>query len=102
MYRLYISKHEMKTIGFRYDYILRDYVYEFPVYKYKKKPLITCKLGIDTDNYEVWFGVYDSKGTLYAPYYDREFSTNNLVLKVVEKNIKKEFKKLGVTEEREW
>ena len=102
MYRLYISKHEMKTIGFRYDYILKDYVYEFPVYKYGRKPVVTCKLGIDSDNFEVWFSVYDSKGTIYAPYYDREFHKNNLVVEIVEKNIRKEFKKLGVVQEREW
>ena len=102
MYRLYISKHEMKTIGFRYDYILKDYVYEFPVYKYGRKLVITCKLGVDLENYEVWFAVYDTKGTIYAPYYDKEFHKNNLVVEIVEKNIQKEFKKLGVVQEREW
>ena len=102
MYRLYISKHEMKTIGFRYDYILKDYVYEFPVYKYGRKPVITCKLGLDTETFEVWFGVYDSKGTIYAPYYDKEFHRKNLVVDIVKKNIQKEFKKLGVVKEKEW
>ena len=101
MYRLYISKHEMKSIGFKYDYILKDYVYEFPVYKYGRKPIITCKLCVDTENYEVWYGVY-SQGNMYAAYYDREFHKSNLVVETVEKNIKKEFKRLGVTEEREW
>ena len=101
MYRLYVSKNEMKSIGFKYDYILKDYVYEFPVYKYNKKPIITCKLGVDLETYEVWYGVY-SQGNMYAAYYDREFSTRNNVVKEVEKNIKKEFKRLGVTEEREW
>lgn len=101
MYRLYISKHEMKTIGFKYDYILKDYVYEFPIYKYNRKPVITCKLGIDLDNFEVWFGVF-SNGAIYAPYYNREFHKNNLVVEIVEKNIRKEFKKLGVVQEREW
>ena len=102
MYRLYISKHEMKSIGFKYDYILKDYVYEFPVYKYGRKPVITCKLGINPDTYEVWFGVYDLKGNSYAAYYNREFHKNNLVVEIVENNIKKELKKLGVVQEREW
>lgn len=102
MYRLYISKHEMKAIGFKYDCILKDYVYEFPVYKYGRKPVIICKLGIDQETYEIWFNVCSTNGVLYAAYYDREFHKNNLIVGIIENNIQKEFKKLGVVQEREW
>ena len=101
MYRLYISKHEMKSIGFKYDYILKDYVYEFPVYKYGRKPVVICKLGINPETYEIWFNVC-SNGALYAAYYNRELHNNNLVVGIIEKNIQKEFKKLGIVKEREW
>ena len=94
-YKLNISNQDMKQKGFRYDFLLQEYAYEFPVYKYNKKPTIVCKLGVDNDTNNIWFNVYDIKGNLYPPYYNREYGKSK-VIDIIDKNITKEFRKLGI------
>ena len=97
-YILSVNSTQMKELGFRYDYIIKDYIYQFPVYKSKKnEPLVFCKLGVDEETKKVYFNVCNADGTLYNPFYDRYYGKSNVV-KVIDKNIEKEFKKLGVIE----
>lgn len=98
-YILSVNSTQMKELGFKYDYELKDYIYKFPVYKSKKnEPLIFCKLGIDEETKRVYFNICNVDDTLYTPYYNREYGKSKVV-EVIDKNIKKEFKKLGVTYE---
>lgn len=90
---LNLSPQQMKELGFKYDFQLQDYIYEFPVYKYKNIPSIICKLGIDEDTHKIWLNVYDANGGLYTSYYDREYGKSNIV-SIIDKNIEKEIKKL--------
>ena len=95
-YILSVNSTQMKELGFRYDYEIQDYIYKFPVYKSKKnEPLIFCKLGVDEDVKRVYFNVTNKDGTLYAPYYDRQYG-KSMVVEMIDKNIQKEFKELGV------
>ena len=97
-YILSVNSTQMKELGFRYDYIIKEYIYQFPVYKSKKnEPLVFCKLGVDEETKKVYFNVCNADGTLYNPFYDRYYGKSNVV-KVIDKNIEKEFKKLGVVE----
>lgn len=98
-YILSVDSTQMKELGFKYDFELQDYIYKFPVYKSKKnEPLIFCKLGIDEETKRVYFNICNVDDTLYTPYYNREYGKSKVV-EVIDKNIKKEFKKLGVTYE---
>ena len=92
-------QQKMKRKMFRYDYILKTYVYEFPVFKCVTNPVITCKVGFHQDSNEIWFAVYDIHGHLYAPYYNREYHRNNMIVKIVDNNINKEFNRLGIKRE---
>lgn len=95
-YILSVNSIQMKELGFKYDFELQDYIYKFPVYKSKKnEPLIFCKLGIDEETKRVYFNICNVDDTLYTPYYNREYGKSKVV-EVIDKNIKKEFKKLGV------
>ena len=95
-YILNINSTQMKELGFKYDFELQDYIYKFPVYKSKKnEPLVFCKLGIDEETKRVFFNICNVDGTLYTPFYNREYGKSKVV-EVIDKNIKKEFKKLGV------
>ena len=98
-YILSLSKQEMKDLGFKYDFEIQEYIYKFPVYKSSKnEPLIFCKLGIDEENNKVFFNVCDLSGELYTSYYNREYGKPNFVVETIDRNIEKEFKKLGVKE----
>ena len=98
-YILSVNSAQMKELGFRYDYEIQDYIYKFPVYKSKKnEPLVFCKLGVDEETKRVFYNVCNTDGTLYTPFYDRYYD-NSEVVKAIDKNIEKEFKKLGVAEE---
>ena len=97
-YILSVNSTQMKELGFRYDYEIQDYIYKFPVYKsQKKEPLIFCKLGVDEETKQVYFNVCNVDGTLYTPFYDRYYGKSDVV-KVIDKNIAREFKKLGISE----
>ena len=93
-YTLDLTYKEQKELGFKYDPKLNDYVYEFPVYLYKGKPNIICKLGTDEDNNEVWYHICDIKGNIYAAYYVRDYGKNEVV-SIIDKNIEKQLKRLG-------
>lgn len=97
-YILSVNSTQMKELGFRYDYEIQDYIYKFSVYKsQKKEPLVFCKLGVDEETRQIYFNVCNTDGTLYAPFYDRYYGKSDVV-KIINKNITKEFKKLGVIE----
>lgn len=94
-YRLHITKQEKKDLGFKYDFLLQDYVYIFPVFVHNNKPLLVCKLGVDDETSEVWFIVCDMRGETYHPYYNREYGKSD-ILDIIDKNITKEFRRLGI------
>ncbi len=97
-YILSVNSTQMKELGFKYDFELQDYIYKFPVYLSKKKePLIFCKLGVDEETKHIYYNVCNIDGTLYAPFYDRYYGKSDIV-KIIDKNIKKEFKKIGIAE----
>ena len=98
-YILELSLEQKRKIGFHFDPILQEYVYKFPVYKYKNKPTIICKLGINEEINEVWFNVYKINGDLYTGYYNREYGKSK-IYPVIDKNIIKELKKLGAKKVR--
>lgn len=98
-YTLDLSYKQQKELGFRYDPKLDEYVYEFPVYLYKERPNIVCKLGIN-ENSEVWYQVCDTEGRTYSAYYVRGYGKNKVV-PVVDRNIKKQLNKLGAKEVKE-
>lgn len=93
-FKLDITTQQMKDVGFRYDHNVEDYTYRFPVYKYKKQPIIFCTLGIDEETKEVRFTVKDANDNVYAPFYDREYGVNDII-PLIEKNISSELRKLG-------
>lgn len=93
-YTLDLSYKQQKEIGFRYDPKLNEYVYEFPVYLYKGRPNILCKLGIKEDNNEIWYQVCNTEGRTYHPFYVRSYGENKIV-HIIDKNIEKQLRKLG-------
>lgn len=56
-----------------------EYVYRFPVHKYKNTTLITCILTADVEDKVVMVEVIDNNNnTLYAPFYNREYGKNKV------------------------
>lgn len=96
-YKLNVIKEEKKELGFRYNFDLDDFIYEFPVYKFKGRTSIICKLGVDNETNDVWFNIYDISGYLYPAYYNRKYGKSKIV-SIIDKNIEKELIKLGVKE----
>ncbi len=93
-YILELTSKQQKELGFRYDSNLDEYVYEFPVYLYKRRPVVVCKLGIKEDNDEVWYQVCNTESHTYAAYYVKNYGENNIV-PIIDKNIERQLKKLG-------
>ncbi len=93
-FKLDLSSNELKDLGFEYDNSFGTYTYRFPVYKYNKTPLIVCKIGVDKETKRIWYNVYNADGSLYSPFYNREYGVNGL-LSGIEKNILIKLKELG-------
>lgn len=93
-FKLDLSNNELKNLGFKYDNSFDAYTYRFPVHKYNKTFLIFCKIGVDEETKMIWYNVYNSDGSLYSPFYSREYGVNGL-LSGIEKNILIKLKELG-------
>jgi hypothetical protein len=99
-YELEKTIDELKAIGFHYDSNYGDYVYDFPVFfDGNKKPAIICKIFTDEDNNRVCWNVYGTDGSIYPAYYNRQYGITKVV-KVIDKNIRKELQKIGAKEKK--
>ena len=96
-FRLDMGKEQMKKTGFRYDREMDCYIYRFPAYKHNGVPLVFCRLLVDRGTQTVRFGVYESNGMLYYPYYEREYGRNEIVSRI-EEAILSELHRLGAVE----
>lgn len=96
MYKLNLTTQEMKNAGFRYDMSSELYTYEFPVYKSKNKIVLWCKFAVEEESKQIRISVYDTNKKLYPAYYNGK--GQHRVIDVVDENIAKELKKIGVKE----
>lgn len=75
------------------------FIHRFPVYKYNKTTLLEGEFILYKDRTKIKINVIDrADGTLYTPFYIYEYGNYEPLLKIINKNIKQEIKKLGITE----
>lgn len=70
----------------------------FPCYSWKRKPVLWCGVIVNTSSKNVELSVVDENGMAYAPWYNDKYSTGNLVISIVNHNIVKKLKSLGIKE----
>ena len=80
-----LTKELLKENNFRY--IDGIYSYRFPVYKYKKEPILWCYLYVDIDNNSCNLNVCDQNNNIYAPYFSRSYGNKNVVVENIDKKI---------------
>lgn len=90
---------KLKDNGFRYDFQEKCYTYDFPVYKYKRKSLIFCKVFAYEDDKTIRLEIVENNNNLYASYYNRKYGKNDL-LGDIDIAIKREFNKLGIEQRK--
>lgn len=71
------------------------YFYRFDVYKYKKNPVITCTISVDSNTKDAFINVY-ANGGYYPPFYLSEAGVHKPLLDKIDKKIVSEMKKLGI------
>lgn len=90
-----LSRTKLKELGFRYDSKSECYVHKFPVYIYKKQPVIFCKMWVnEEDDNSVWCEICEANDTLYAGYYNEEYG-HNIMIEKIDKAILHKLKSLG-------
>ena len=92
------TPQHLLDIGFHrvFDYD-EQYVYNFPVLKYKKITTLRGKITVYTDSKEIKIDVFDiSNHSIYAPFYNSEYKNREVIMEKINKNILSEFKKLGI------
>lgn len=96
-----LTKETLKENNFRY--IDGLYSYRFPVYKYKKEPILWCYLYVDIENNLCNLNVIDSNNSVYAPYFNREYGGENIVVESIDRRISTQiglFVKTGIIKKR--
>jgi hypothetical protein len=96
-----LTIENLRNLGFRYSTLLSNdeekiYIYRFPVYKYKNKTVLECELTVEINTNNIIVNVYNSHHEIYTPFYNVEYGNFEPILDIVNKNINKEFRKLGV------
>ena len=92
------SPQYLFELGFHrvFDYD-EQYVYNFPVLKYKKMTTLRGKITVYTDSKEVKIDVFDiNNHSIYAPFYNSEYRNREVIMEKINKNILSEFTKLGI------
>ncbi len=94
------GKGHLKKCGFRWHSAVTgqntsNYIYTFPLVKYKKYPCVVCEIVVTRNTGEVICNVYDSSHNLYFPFYT-DFFLYRKRKERMNQRIKKEFKRLGI------
>lgn len=101
-----VSKNRLEKLGFRLSELYSSaeeniYTYRFPVYKYREVPTLEAEIMVCLETGEAWINVFDkSTRNRYASWYCKEmgFGTPNKVVDIIEENIAKKIKQLGIEE----
>ena len=103
-YKLKTTKEDLYNKGFRYNSLMSDmetdcYSIRFPVLKYKKHTTLECELTVELQTGNVIINVFNYKTRdQYVPYYYVECGRYD-TLEVIQKEINRYIKKLGIKEE---
>ena len=96
------SIEKLLSLGFKRATFTDDdckyYKYRFPVHKHNGRMILECELMINCKSWEVFVDIYDNNKELYVPYYNREYGNYKPLLKSINKEIMKEFKRIGIEE----
>lgn len=99
-YKPNITKEWIRKSPFRYSFLDVDediYKYKFPVYKKDNKILLESEIILFNKTGNISVNVFRYRtNEKYHPYYCIFSNNNNEVTKEIDKNIFKEFKKLGI------
>ena len=71
-----------------FKYVDGYYSYRFPVYKYKKEPIIWCNLYMDLESKRINLNVMDANNNTYAAFFNRVYGGENKVIESIDKKIK--------------
>lgn len=92
------SNQELEKRGFLYDKEQKNYIYKFPVLLYKKSPVLKCIITVEEENYNVKIDVCGTDNNYYAPFYGNKYGDYEKVIRIIDRRIFKEFKKLKIVE----
>lgn len=96
-----LTKETLRENNFRY--IDGIYSYRFPVYKYKKEPILWCTLYLDIENNSCGLNVFDQSANTYAPFFNRNYGGKNMVVESIDRTIEEQintFIKAGIVKKR--
>lgn len=70
-----------------FKYIDGIYLCRFPVYKHQKDIVLWCILFLDIENNSCNIQITDTNNATYAPYFNRTYSVNNIVVESIDKKL---------------
>lgn len=96
------NKHTLRVLGFNYSPRISDeefegYEYSFPIYFYKKTPILWCNIRLWLNNRRVNIDVVDSNNNYYSAFYVADSKVDHDVLKVIDRRVFLKLKEFGIT-----
>lgn len=95
------SSKSLLGLGFKNKYNMASgsckyYSIKFPVVKYNEMASIDGEIVVDSENGDTYVNVYGLMDEPYAPFYDSRITGYKDILDIINRNIRKKMKKLGV------
>lgn len=92
-------------LGFKNKYNMSSgsckyYSIKFPVVKYNENSSIIGEIVVDSENGYTYVNVFGLKNEPYAPYYDNGETGCKDILSIINRNITKKMKELGIKKTR--
>lgn len=80
-----ITKRILEENNFKY--VDGYYAYRFPVYKYKKEPILWCNIYVELEQKTCNVNVMDQNNNTYAPFFNRVYGGENKVVESIDRKI---------------
>ena len=95
------SPKNLLELGFNNKYNMASgsckyYSIKFPVVKYNEMASINGEIVVDSENGDTYVNVYGLMDEPYAPFYDSRTTGYEDILDIINRNIRKKMKELGV------
>lgn len=87
--------YHIHQLGFHYSIDAENYILLFPIFKYKGKPTLFCKLVYNIIDNILTYDIINSSKNLLALYYDREFGNAKDYIKKIDSIVKRRIRAMG-------
>lgn len=93
--------YHIRHLGFHYSIDAENYILLFPIFKYKGRPTLFCRLVYNILDNTLVYDIMKSNKEPLALYYDREFGNAEGYIKKIDSIVNKRIKAMGFKKKKQ-